>query len=449
MKRKKLKSIKKKNNKKAINHKAAKNKFSMIFSKKTLGISLKSATVFFTLIGVLSSFATLESYINDDHKAESLFLKAKDYYYDKEYDRAIKVAKEAYNINPDIRDLKYYYTLSLLKSDKNDKFALSKAVYMGNLLSSNASELAILGYIYYNDKEYGKAIEVFNKIEDPLQVNEEIYPIYINSLVDSTYKNFPYDEALNRVNKYMIQISRKYNSEESSMISEMEFLYNTRGVEIKAEDIVGRNPEALETIKYSNLILNHLAFNYAMENQDLINLDNILANGARGFDVFIYQNVELNKDFLFQFNSYIASYNGFEEQHLNNIKVTFDKTINALERAKGSTEYNYESELRKLYLLNNIFVDTNNLDWPKYNINFEGNQKINVHLSEKIDNNFTEGSIFKSMIITNLGELEYGLLKGWSMYEIEFKKRIYKKTENFNFKNRTKKVPLFFERNLS
>ncbi len=449
MTRKKLKSAKKVNNKKEINHKFLKNRIPTIFSRKIVRIPWKVATTFFALVGVLSSFATLDSYINDDHKAEGLFLKAKDYYYDKEYDRAIKFAKEAYDINPNIRDLKYYYTLSLIESNESDKFDLAKAVYMGNLLSSNASELAILGYIYYSDKEYKKAIEVFDKIEDPLQVNKEIYPIYITSLVDSTYKNFEYDEALNRINKYMIQISRKYNSEESAMTSEMEFLYNEQGVEIKAEDILGGNPGALETIKYSNLILNHLAFNYAMQNEDSINLDNILANGARGFDVFNYQNIELNKDFLFQFNSYIASYGGFEEQHLNNIKVIFDETINALERAKDSTEYNYESELKKLYLLKNIFVDTNNLDWPKYDINFEGSQKMNVYFSEKIDNNFTQGSVFENMIITNLGKSEYGVLKGWDTYEIELEKRIYKKNEKFNFGNENKKVPLLFERSSS
>lgn len=421
-----------------------KDKCLFISKKKYFKITMKAFTIFFAIIGFLSSIATLDSYINDDRKAESLFLKAKDYYNDKDYDKASKAAQKAFNINPNIDNLKYYYTLSLLKSNEPNRFEVAKDVYMGNVLNSNASELAILGYIYHNDGEYHKALETFNKIDDPLNVNKEIYPIYVKSWVDSTYKTLSYEEAKNRVNKYMIQINRKYNSEKTSMSDGMKFLYvEKKGVEINFKDIFDFD---LEPINYSNLILNNIAFNYAMENQDSVNLDNIIANGAQGFDVFNYQEIDLNKDFLFQFNSYITSYSGFSETHLSNIKFTFDKTIDALKRAQNSKEYQYKDELQLLYLLNNVFVSNNNLNWGKYDIQLLEDKKINILLPKKIEDYRLKGKIFEDISVNYKGINNTGVLKDWYIYEIGIKKGKYRSSDNFTFRNVNNMVPLFFVR---
>ncbi|WP_430109660.1 tetratricopeptide repeat protein [Paenibacillus sp. B1-33] len=422
-----------------------KDRYMNISKKKYFKITMNAFTIFFAIIGFLSSIATLDSYINDDRKAESLFLKAKDYYNDKDYDKASKAAQKAFNINPNIENLKYYYTLSLLKSNDPNRFEAAKDVYMGNVLNSNASELAILGYIYHNDGEYHKVLETFDKIDDPLHVNKEIYPIYVKSWVDSTYKTLSYEEAKNRVNKYMIQINRKYNSEKTSMSDGMKFLYvEKKGVEIHFKDIFDFD---LEPINYSNLILNNIAFNYAMENQDSVNLDNIIANGAQGFDVFNYQEIDLNKDFLFQFNSYITSYSGFTETHLSNIKFTFDKTIDALKRAQNSIEYQYKDELQLLYLLNNIFVSNNNLDWEKYDIQLLEDKKINILLPKKIEDYRLEGEIFEGIAVNYKGISNTGVFKDWYIYEIGIEKGKYRSSDNFTFRDvDNNMVPLFFVR---
>ncbi|MBU3155012.1 hypothetical protein [Clostridium estertheticum] len=406
-------------------------------------VVISAVTIFLFIFGFTSNSITIHSYFHDTTKAQEYFEKAKDYYDQKNYKQSIKFCKNAYDIDENIQDLKYYYAMSLI-NDKNTEDNV-KDIFVGNKDKLNESELAIYGYLLDHEKKYSEAYKIFDSIKEPLLVHTEFFPFYINSLVESTYKTSDYKSALSKINEYMIMINRKNRFEESTVSPEgMEFLAGG-AIKITTEDLMDSN---LERINYSNLILNNIAYNYAKENNDSVNYDNILMNGAKGFDVFNFSIKDLNLDYLFQFNDYIGTNSGFSQRHLDNIKLTFGKVIDALTRSADSTRYNYSTELVRVKILYNIFSDNYSLGWKKYDIIINNDFTTQLIISNKIENYSINSSIFKNKDILFLTKNKEGILKGYDMYNFIAKKGFYSKDESYKFmqKNNSKMLPFMFER---
>lgn len=416
------------------------------YEEKSVWLKLVVTLVmgFFAIIGFWSSLATLDSYYNNLGKGEQLAVKAKEFYQQKDYANAILYSEKAAKIDENINDLKYYYIMALMKNGHTDYSKIYKRLYTGNIEHSNESELALYGHLLAEEGKYREAYNILNEIEDPLLIKTEFYPYYISSYVESIFQTLDYKKSLTKINSLMILINRKLRYEESANTEGLEFLYGGE-VNIKITDLMDIN---LESIKYSNLIMNRIVYEYAQKNQDSINYDNILANGARGFDVFNFSIKDINLDYLFQLNYYIATSSGFNQSHIKNINYCFTKVIDALSRAANSIDYNYKNELVKAKLLLNILCDNQNLDIEKYDIDLNEDIAIDIYLLHPIEEYNISDTLFDKNKITLLTQTNEEKFKNWFKYTINIKKGNYSSNDLFYFKHSKDygMVPLIFFR---
>lgn len=317
------------------------------------------------LITLIATILTIkDSYINwyqrmyeSDKAAVEYYRIGEKYYSDKNYEDALSNFKKVYNINRNLFDTKYYYTMSMLKVDQSENSMLAKKILYENSEYLNDNEKVVYAMLECNQEHYINCSKVLAEIKEPFNLQNDIFNQYI---MISTIANFKlsFNDGQNKVFNNKILIDRKINS--LGLLSDTNIK--------KFDDVtINLDTQALfkdEVYKFKCGAMEMFIFylNECMQKEEYGRILPVMEMASGYFEIFNSKE-EVAKDFLKHFYDCINMFSEYNQAHLKSIHIITKNIICKLENGNNNI---WETDLiRCKQIYNKIIVDYN-MDWTPY-----------------------------------------------------------------------------------
>jgi tetratricopeptide (TPR) repeat protein len=356
--------------------------FKKLKKKSSLGFKIIEKTwvvltVLATLIGIPSGYISLKTSINSTVKASEFFNLSKKYFLEeRDYDKTIEYGKKAYNIDCNIADLKYYYTLALYLRNKGDDLKQARNILFENSFYLNNREKAVYGILEYRREDYTKANEIFESITSFSDIDTHLLPMFIACLSKTTFKAEDYNVAVSKIQKYYLMLQKAFYANEGLGLIENNIKLFSNKISYMAHDVLDARDD-VSCKEEAKVIIGNDLYLYAHENNDNIRCLAGLKIGSEGFaGLAFFGGSDMSS--IYQYLQYLTDYMTYKaksKEEMDEISPILKKIESDLSSISfDSTIYVHSNEELKFAV--DIFIDNNNLNWKKFNINLKDNLSL-------------------------------------------------------------------------
>ncbi|WP_070000520.1 hypothetical protein [Cellulosilyticum sp. I15G10I2] len=314
------------------------------------------------IVSFLSAIVTIGgAYISSregDSAALEYYRIGEKYYRDKYYVDALNQFEKAYKINKGLLDVKYYYVMSLIYSNEDNKILLARKILYQNSEYLTDNEKAAYSFLECKFKNYGKATEVLDKLDDPVLLKNEVFPLYIKAKTISSFNNsFKIGEQTIFQNRILIDCKKNSlgTMNEDTPIEK----FSDVQIELPANYLFN---EWKYIFKGIDLWMLTYYYKEIYNNREAEKLLPILRLASESFTLLL-SNKNYIKEYLGCLYNYIENASGFNEIHLSELDNTLKNVIKELE--SGSTDI-YRKDLNKCKGIYNNLISQYNTEWKPY-----------------------------------------------------------------------------------
>lgn len=328
-------------------------------------VKLIITDIIFILTIITTIFAIKDSYINwhqrryeTDTAALEYYRIGEKYYADKSYEESLVNFEKAYNINKNLFDVKYYYTMSLLRINEKDNSQLVRKILYENSEFLNDNEKAIFALLEVNSKNYSSCVDILDSISDPIELKNEIFNQYI---ITSTVANFAlnFETGQNKVFNNKMLIDRKINSlgllpdNNIKKFDDVTITFDTQGY--FKDEFFKINQGAVEMFIFY--------LNECMQQEEYGRILPVMEIASSYFNVFSTKE-SVAKDYLKHFYDCMDMFSGYNETHLKSIDTIIKNIVSKLENGNSGI---WAEDLIKCKQIYNSIIDDYNTIWIPYN----------------------------------------------------------------------------------
>lgn len=337
--------------------------------RQSLSTKHPIALIISDLIFLITIFATIlsikDSCINwyqrkyeSDRSALEYYHIGEKYYYDKNYTESLSNFEKVYNINKDLFDTKYYYTITMLKVNEFENSIFARKILYENSEYLNDNEKAVYAMLECNEGNYLNSLNVIEEIREPFNLRNDIFNQYI---MTSTIANFnlSFKEGQNKVFDNKMLIDRKLNSlgiladNDIEKFDDVTITLDMQGY--FKDEFFKLNQGAIEMFIFY--------LNECMQQEEYGRILPIMEMASSYFNILATKE-SVAKDYLKHFYDYMDMFAGYNETHLKSIDIIVKNVISKLE---GGNSDIWDEDLIKCKQIYNNIVDDYNMTWIPYN----------------------------------------------------------------------------------
>lgn len=279
-----------------------------------------------TVLGVISSYMTVEQYLNDDSVALINYQRGIDNMEDGNIQEAEKNFVKVYSINPDLMNIKYYYAYVEYLLGNLDK---SYEILRENRNRLNENELTFYGMYELRNNNVEKSKKYINKIQEPENLGNPAFIQYVLTTVKLGFLE-DYNTGLNVVYANAILFDAKIN-ENAKLPTKKKVFYDGDGIKIDEKGLNGIIDRINKNVSSDIAMLNNgklrmymqfisYSFQYGKKEMPIY----IFEDAAELFDYIT--NKEVSMDFLSTLCIYTLTLD-IEPNFPKEIKVAFRKIL--------------------------------------------------------------------------------------------------------------------------